>query len=73
MANMRIYVYVSEQDSDVLAFTSDESGLSLPHHLGPWRREQTQGDAVAISTGNDPITRAIIRDGFFIATDRSAQ
>ena len=55
---MRIYVYVSQQDPDVLGFTSDETGANLPDGHGPWREEVMPG-VVVIDTDDDPIAEAV--------------
>jgi hypothetical protein len=66
---MRIYVFVSRKDPDVLAFTLSETGDNLPAALGPWYQEVIPGVYV-IGIENDPISEAVHRDGYFIATDR---
>jgi hypothetical protein len=43
---MRIDVYVSQQDPDVLGFTSDETGANLPDEPGPWCEEPEPGVVV---------------------------
>ena len=67
---MRIYVYVSQQDPDVLCFTSDEAGANLPDGHGPWREEIIPG-VVVLDTDDDSITQAVRRDGFCVFTDCS--
>jgi hypothetical protein len=69
-AGMRIYVYVSQQDPDILGFTSDEAGANLPDGHGPWREEIEPG-VVVIDTDDDPIAKAVRRDGFYVFTDCS--
>jgi hypothetical protein len=69
MLLMRIYVFVSGKDPDVLAFTLNETGNDLPAALGPWYLETIPG-VVVIDIENDPITEAVRRDGYFITTDR---
>jgi hypothetical protein len=67
---MRIYVYVSQQDPDLLGFTSDETGTNLPDERGPWCEELEPG-VVVIDTDEDPIAEAVRRDGFCVFTDCS--
>jgi hypothetical protein len=68
MLPMRIYVFVSLKDPNVLAFTLSETGENLPAALGPWCEEAISGVSV-VDIANDPITEAVRRDGYFIATD----
>jgi hypothetical protein len=66
-----IYVFVSGKDPDVLAFTLNETGNNLPAALGPWYLETIPG-IVVTDIENDPITDAVLRDGYFITTDRTS-
>ena len=63
---MRIYVFVSVNDPDILGFTADETGANLPAALGPWCEEVQPGVAI-VDRGDDPIAQVVRRDGFFIA------
>jgi hypothetical protein len=67
---MRIYVYVSQQDPELIGFTFGEAGANLPDEFGPWHQEELPG-VVVIGVGDDPITEAVRRDGYIIVTDRS--
>jgi hypothetical protein len=69
---MRIYVYVSQQDRELVGFTSDEAGANLPDELGPWHQEELSG-VIVIGVGDDPITEAVRHDGYCIVTDLSIQ
>jgi hypothetical protein len=69
MLLMRIYVFVSRTDPDVVAFTLNETGDNLPATFGPWYQEAIPGIYV-IDIENDPITEAVRRDGYFITTSR---
>jgi hypothetical protein len=69
MLLMRIYVFVSQKDPDFVAFTSNEAGDNLPASLGPWFQEVIPEISVT-DTESDPITEAVRREGYFIATDR---
>jgi hypothetical protein len=64
---MRIYVFVSVSDPDIVGFTSDKTGANLPDALGPWCEEELPGVAI-IDSGDDPIAQVVRRDGFFITT-----
>jgi hypothetical protein len=66
---MRIYVFVSRKDPNVLAFTLNEAGDNLPAALGPWDQEVIPGISV-IDIENDPISEVVRQHGYFIATDR---
>jgi hypothetical protein len=66
---MRIYVFVSQKDPNVVAFTLSETGDNLPAALGPWHQEAIPGISV-IGIDNDPISEAVRQDGYFIVTDR---
>jgi hypothetical protein len=65
---MRIYVFVSRKDPNVLAFTLDETGDNLPAALGSWYQEVIPGISV-IDIENDPISEAVRQHGYFVATD----
>jgi hypothetical protein len=69
MLLMRIYVFVSRKDPDFVAFTLSATGENLPISLGPWFEESIPGMSVA-DIDCDPITEAVRREGYFIATDR---
>lgn len=63
---MRIHVFISDKDPDILGFTSDEVGANLPDALGPWRKDAVR--CVAIDRDDDPIAQVLRRDGFFVST-----
>jgi hypothetical protein len=62
---MRIYVFTSDKNSHILAFTSDSDGANLPDEYRPWR-EEADPDVFVIGTDDDPIAQAVRRDGFNI-------
>jgi hypothetical protein len=64
---MRIYVFVSENDPDLLGFTSDQTGANLPAEHGSWREEVEPG-VVVIDIDDDPIAQVVRRYGFCIST-----
>jgi hypothetical protein len=66
---MRIYVFVSGTDPDLLCFTSDASGGNLPDDLGPWQQEVAPG-MIVVGTDDDPIAEIVCRNGFCVLTDR---
>ncbi len=65
---MRIYVFVSQTDPDCVAFTLNATGDNLPPSLGPWFQEVIPGMSV-MDIESDPITEAVRREGYFIATE----
>jgi hypothetical protein len=66
---MRIYVFVSDQDSDIIGFTSDETGSNLPGALGPWYPELS--GIVVVDTDGDPISYIVCREGYCVLIDPS--
>jgi hypothetical protein len=62
---MRIYVFVSDKDPDILGFTLDQTGGNLPDALGPWH-EDTMPGVVVTDRDDDPISEAVRRDGFSV-------
>jgi hypothetical protein len=66
---MCIYVFISDKNSNILAFTSDADGANLPYEHGPWR-EEVDPDVYVIGTDDDPIAQAVRRDGFHIISLR---
>lgn len=63
---MRIYVFVSESEPDILGFTSDKTGANLPAEYGSWREEAEPG-VVVVDTDDDPIAQAVRRYGFCVS------
>jgi hypothetical protein len=61
-----IFVFISARDRAVLGFTSDQTGCNLPREYAPWE-PATQGGAVLVGGESDPVTKAVRRDGFFLA------
>jgi hypothetical protein len=60
---MRVYVFVSDKDPDILGFTSDEVAANLPDALRPWRKER----GVVINRDDDPIAQVVQREEFFVS------
>jgi hypothetical protein len=71
---METYLFFSDTDEDVFAFTSDPEGENLPAEFAPWLKN---GDGAALYIGpedsvtSNPVLRAVRRDGFYLA--RSAR
>jgi hypothetical protein len=67
---MRIYVYVSQQDAEIMAFTSDATGGNLPQSDGPWLIGEAP-DILDVGEGQGVVSAGIRRDGYFIAVRQS--
>jgi hypothetical protein len=64
---MRVFVFISTKDREVIGFTADQEGGNLPPGYGPWR-SAAEGGAILLGGGDaDPVTEAVSRDGFFLA------
>ena len=70
---MRIYVFVSDKDPDIVGFTLDPTGGNLPDALVPGVRRQTPGAVVTDCDDSDPISEAVRQNGFSIVTDQSVR
>jgi hypothetical protein len=68
---MKVFVFISAKDWDVLGFTADQVGANLPREYAPWTAA-TEGGAVLVhdaesETDADIVLDGIRRDGFFMA------
>ena len=68
---MRVFVFISATDRDVLGFTADQVGANLPREYAPWTAA-TEGGAVLVhnaasESDTDIVLDGIRRDGFFMA------
>jgi hypothetical protein len=61
-----MFIFVSIIYPGIRAFTVDEAGDNLPAAYAPWRLADG-GKAISVEQ-DDPVTRAIARDGFFLVT-----
>jgi hypothetical protein len=65
---MRVFVFISTKDRNVLGFTANQSGSNLPPDYAPWEPAAPGG---AVMVGSDPdagvVQAGIRRDGFFLA------
>jgi hypothetical protein len=66
---MNIYIFVSESQPNLRAFTSDVSGDNLPTDYAPWRAANG-GNAMPLKSDTDPLAKAVKRDGYFLVTAR---
>jgi hypothetical protein len=64
---MQIYIFISESQPSVRAFTEDGTGGNLPREYAPWRAANA-GRAMLIGSASDPVAKAVQRDGFFLVS-----
>jgi hypothetical protein len=68
---MRVFVFISAKDQDVLGFTADQVGANLPREYAPWTAAAEEGAVLAqdaeSETDADIVLDGIRRDGFFMA------
>ena len=62
---MQVYIFISEIDPSVRAFTSDGTGCNLPDEYAPWRATNS-GKGMHLSSLTDPIALSIEEDGYLI-------
>jgi hypothetical protein len=68
---MRVFIYQSQRDPGLFAFTNDRTGSNLPAELAPWRA--FGGQAIASHRDfsglgdSDAVTAALEADGYYIA------
>ena len=62
---MKVYLFNSDREPSVSAFTSDESGRNLPAHFAPWR-PLNGGKGLYLGSASDPIADAIRIDGYHL-------
>jgi hypothetical protein len=62
---MQVYLFRSEKDPDVRAFTADETGGSLPARFAPWAIANG-GRSIYLGSASDPIAIDIKADGYHI-------
>jgi hypothetical protein len=68
---MRVFVFISTKDRDVLGFTANQAGANLPSEYAPWA-PATEGGTVLMGDAEnesdaDIVLHGIQRDGFFMA------
>jgi hypothetical protein len=68
---MRVFVFISAKDEDVLGFTADQVGANLPREYAPWTAAAEGGAVLVHDAKNesdvDIVLDGIHRDGFFMA------
>jgi hypothetical protein len=65
---MRAYLFASELDPSVSAFSNDGDGANLPAAYAPWRA-LNGGASLLVGPSSMPILDAIKRQGFYLLTD----
>lgn len=69
---MRVFVFISGRDRDVVGFTANQRGANLPPDYAPWN-PAAAGGAVLLGDDADHVSDANIvldgirRDGYFLA------
>jgi hypothetical protein len=64
---MRIFVFISAKDPELLGFTASQAAENLPGDYAPWTPAEA-GGAVLLGGGDaNPVVEAVQRDGFFLA------
>lgn len=61
----QVYLFISATEPRVRAFTFDKKGGNLPPDHAPWRALKG-GTLMRVGPEDDPVTAAIVRDGFFV-------
>ena len=67
---MRTYMFVSEQDDKIVAFTSDETGDNLPSDHGAWRLSNSWS-IDAVGNGAGLLAGIIKKYGYYVMTGQS--
>jgi|ERR1700712_958163 hypothetical protein len=62
---MQVYIFDSDIDPSVRAFTSDRTGSNLPAEFAPWRAGNA-GKSMHIGSSTDPIAISVEADGYLI-------
>ena len=66
---MKIYLFVSEPQSNVKAFTADRTGASLPAGYAPWIASGSRS-GVPVGGDDDPVSVMVRRDGYFLVSGK---
>ena len=64
---MRAYLFASQANEMISAFSQDRTGSNLPAAFAPWR---TANASASVFVGNetDYVAQAIQKDGFYLLT-----
>ncbi len=68
---MRVFIFRSEKDPGILAYTPDKAGANLPAALAPWQplggNALMTGSFSADARASDPVSLDIREHGYSIA------
>jgi hypothetical protein len=72
-SDVMIYLFQSEADQAVFAFTQDSTGRNLPPKFAPWKNSK-QGGSLYLGVGEssaqlgpgDPVLRAVETQGYYL-------
>jgi hypothetical protein len=67
---MKLTLFRSTGIQGIYGFTANPTGDNLPNQFGPWQLEGSTIPSEIASSG--PVSRAIERDGFYLARTGSA-
>ena len=74
---MRVFIFWSARDKDIVGFSDDLTGANLPTEFAPWQRVGNtalqSGDGLAGVGAADKVMSGIERDGFFVAGSGGVQ
>lgn len=64
---MQLYLFSSEHDPDIFAFSADKTGANLPQGLGPWSSNGNGAVPIgALPGGGDIVTETVAKHGYFL-------
>jgi hypothetical protein len=66
---MQVYIFISESEPSVRAFTADQTGANLPVEYAPWRAANG-GNPMRIASGSDTVARAVAEGGFYLVSSK---
>lgn len=71
---MLVFTFVSGKEADVVGFTTDRTGASLPAEWAPWRPlgtgTLTSSVGLAGMEQSEPVQQAIRKDGYYLVRAR---
>jgi hypothetical protein len=73
LSDVMIYLFQSQADSAVFAFTQDAAGQNLPEKYAPWQKSRPGGslylgvgESSAQLGSSDPVIRAVESQGYYL-------
>jgi hypothetical protein len=67
---MAIYLFVSEVEPGVKAFTADQSGANLPAAYAPWSISEGRRSTIRSREDDDPVSLMVKRRGYFLVSGK---